>query len=236
MARLPRIDVPGLPQHVIQRGNNRGACFFHPDDYRCYLEALGRAATKYHCRVHSYTLMTNHVHLLLTGEQLGSVSSLMQSLGRWYVRYINRTYRRTGTLWEGRFKASVIESERYLLTCYRYIELNPVRAALVTDPGAYPWTSYHPHALQEPNPLIQDHDLYLALGATVAARCQAYQALVNVGISEAELGAIRDHVNKGRALGSARFQEQIEAMLKRRVRIMPPGRPPKPRESADVRH
>ena len=130
----------------------------------------------------------------------------------------------------------MIESELYLLTCYRYIELNPVRAALVTDPGAYPWTSYHPHALQEPNPLIQDHDLYLALGATVAARCQAYQALVNAGISEAELGAIRDHVNKGRALGSARFQEQIEAMLKRRVRIMPPGRPPKPLESADVRH
>ena len=121
LARFPRIDAPDLPQHIIQRGNNRSACFFHPDDYHLYLKVLNEATQKYHCRLHAYVLMTNHVHLLLTGTQSGAVSSLMQALGRRYVRYVNTTYRRTGTLWEGRFTSSIVESERYVLTCYRYL-------------------------------------------------------------------------------------------------------------------
>ncbi len=129
MARLPRLDMPGVPQHVIQRGNNRTACFFDPADYTFYLECLGEAAQKARCAVHAYVLMTNHVHLLVTAEVPGGLSLMMQSLGRRYVRYVNRLYGRTGTLWEGRFKSSLVESERYFLTCSRYIELNPVRAA-----------------------------------------------------------------------------------------------------------
>jgi putative transposase len=227
LARLPRIDVPNLPQHIIQRGNNRAACFFHDADYHFYLDVLKDAAQKYHCRIHAYVLMTNHVHLLLTGAQAGSTSLLMQSLGRSYVRYVNSTYRRTGTLWEGRFKSSIIESEGYLLTCYRYVELNPVRAGLVRDPGAYAWSSYAHNALGHQDALIQDHQVYMALGSTVKTRCQAYQDLVAEGVGEGDLQAIRDHVNKGRVLGSASFQEEIEAMLKRRVKIQPPGRPRK---------
>lgn len=227
MARLPRIDVPKLPQHVLQRGNNRAACFFHPDDYRLYLQALRDASQRYPCQLHAYVLMTNHVHLLVTGARPSAISSLMQSLGRRYVHYVNATYGRTGTLWEGRFKSSVIESERYLLTCYRYIECNPVRAGLVQDPGAYRWSSYGHHAWGRQDELIQDHEVYLALGSTVEERCQAYRALCAERIGAGDLQGIRDHVNKGRVLGSRRFQEEIESMLKRRVDILPPGRPPK---------
>lgn len=227
MARLPRIDVPDLPQHVIQRGNNRAACFFHDDDYRFYLQALRRAAQKYQCQVHAYVLMTNHVHLLMTGRRAGAMSSLMQSVGRRYVRYVNQTYHRTGTLWEGRFKSSIIESDGYLLTCYRYIELNPVRAGLVMEPGAYPWSSYAHHGQGQCDDLIEDHELYMTLGPTANARCEAYRSLCGEDIHTTDLGAIRDHVNKCRVLGSSRFQSEIESMLQRKVRIQSVGRPAK---------
>ena len=230
MARLPRIDVPGLPQHLIQRGNNQAPCFFRPDDYHFYLNALHEAATKYHCQLHAYVLMTNHVHLLLTGDQPGSVSSCMQSLGRRYVRYINTAYDRTGTLWEGRYRSSIVESELYLLTCYRYIELNPVRAGLVHDPADYTWSSYRHHVMGERNGLIRKHELYLALGRTATARREAYRDLVHRAISDRDLQAIRDHVNKGRVLGSAQFQGELERTLSRRVQIRPVGRPTKQSE------
>ncbi len=230
MARLSRIDVPGLPQHLIQRGNNQALCFFRPDDYQFYLNAVNEAAIKYQCQLHAYVLMPNHVHLLLTGEHLGSVSSFMQSVGRRYVRYINIAQGRTGTLWEGRFRSSIVESEPYLLTCYRYIELNPVRAGLVSDPGDYVWSSYRHHAIGERNGLIQKHDLYLALGRTTKARRQAYQALIQEALSDREVQSIRDHVNKGRVLGSAHFQDELGAMLSRRVQIRPVGRPTKQSE------
>jgi putative transposase len=227
MARLPRIDVPHLPQHILQRGNNRAACVFHADDYRWYLEVLHHAAQTYACRIHAYVLMTNHVHLLVTGMRTAAISSLMQSLGRRYVRYVNTTYGRTGTLWEGRFKSSVIESERYVLTCSRYMEWNPVRAGMVADPSAYRWSSYRHHALGQHDRVIHDHEVYLALGASVQGRCQAYRALCTAGLGAGDLQAIRDHVNKGRVRGSGRFQGEIAAMLKRHVKILPPGRPPK---------
>ncbi len=136
MARLPRIDLAGVPQHVLQRGNNRGACFFQPSDYTFYLDSLKQAAHQHGCEVYAYVLMTNHVHLLVSGAETGCVSAMMQTLGRRYVGGINQRYGRSGTLWEGRFKSSVIDSERYLLTCMRYIECNPVRAAMVRQPAA----------------------------------------------------------------------------------------------------
>jgi len=142
MARKPRFNVIGVPQHVIQRGNNREPCFFAEEDYRYYVECLEESAKKFGCLIHGYVLMTNHVHLLVTPQVDYGVSQMMQSVGRKYVRYINYQYRRTGTLWEGRYKASLVDSENYLLTCMRYIELNPVRAGMIELPGEYRWSSY----------------------------------------------------------------------------------------------
>ncbi len=142
MARLPRLNLPNVPQHIVQRGNNRQPIFFHEDDYCTYLEYLREALGKNNCRLYAFVQMTNHIHLLAMAESSDSISRLMQSVGRRYVRYVNRTYQRTGTLFEGRFKSSLVESERYLLTCMRYIELNPVRAGMVVDPGDYRWSSY----------------------------------------------------------------------------------------------
>jgi len=161
MARKPRFNLVGQPQHVIQRGNNREACFYAAQDYRFYLCCVGEAARKFACDVHAYVLMTNHVHLLVTPRAEQAIGNLMQSVGRRYVRYINHVYRRTGTLWEGRYKASLIDSERYLLACYRYIELNPVRAAMVASPAQYRWSSYRCNAVGKTDTLITPHVQYL---------------------------------------------------------------------------
>lgn len=142
MPRRPRLNFAGMPLHVIQRGNNRSACFFAEEDFRFYLHWLGIGAKKYGCAIHAYVLMTNHVHLLMTPEKPAAASTLLQSLGRRYVQYVNRFYKRSGTLWEGRFKASLVNAEEYLLKCHRYIELNPLRAGMVRHPGEYAWSSY----------------------------------------------------------------------------------------------
>ncbi|HXG29991.1 MAG TPA: transposase [Nevskiales bacterium] len=231
MARLPRIDLPGVPQHIIQRGNNRGPCFFAEDDYRYYLECLREAAQRYDCSVHAYVLMTNHVHLLATAHHAGGLPRLMQSVGRRYVRYVNSCYRRTGTLWEGRYRACLIDSERYLLACYRYIELNPVRAGIVADPARYPWSSYGWHALGKPDKVIVDHPLYLGMGATAEERCVAYRRLFQVEIGPDELQALREATIRNRVWGGERFKDQVEAALKRRVR---PGKMGRPRKSGEV--
>ena len=147
MARLPRLNLPGIPQHVIQRGNNRHVCFYTEQDYTVYLSKLKEYSEKYQVAVHSYVLMTNHVHLLMTPEEGNGVSKLIQSLGRYYVRYVNKTHGRTGTLWEGRYKSTLVDSENYFLTVSRYIELNPVRADMVGHPGEYPWSSYQKNAM-----------------------------------------------------------------------------------------
>ncbi len=235
MARQPRIDLAGFPQHILQRGNNRSDCFFQDNDYRRYLDFLEAAADKFDCHVHAYVLMPNHVHLLATGAANGAISSLMQSLGRQYVGYVNQTYMRTGTLWEGRFKSALIESERYLLACSRYIELNPVRAGMVRDPGAYAWSSYRHHVNKRRIRWMTDHEVYRQLGRNHTTRATAYSELVKAGLTEVELKAIRDHTNKGRVLGSEGFQTQIGSILKRRVAIVPRGRPRKapPFETAD---
>lgn len=226
MARRPRLDLPGIPQHVIQRGNNRAVCFFDVEDYVAYLDFLSQASDKAGCSIHAYVLMTNHVHLLATAQEQRGMARMMQSLGRRYVRYVNDTYRRTGTLWEGRFRSTLVDSERYLLACYRYIELNPVRAALVSDPLEYPWSSYSHHVGACVDPLVGDHEVFLAIGRDPEQRAARYRELCQQGLREAELRRIRDRTNRGYVLGSKRFTRQIEAALRRRVTPGKPGRPP----------
>ncbi len=223
MARLPRYVLPGQPQHVIQRGNNRSPTFFVDDDYRFYLHCLKAAAEKHNCTIHAYVLMTNHVHLLLNPGATTAISKVLQSVGRRYVQYINYTYRRTGTLWEGRFKAALIDSEQYLLTCYRYIELNPVRAGMVAHPSDYPWSSYRAHAQGDSDPLLLDHELYLRLGQTAEERQHAYRNLFTAHLDETMLSAIRDATNKAWPLGNDKFRTSIEAALQRRARPLPRG-------------
>ncbi len=211
------------------------------------------------CRVHAYVLMTNHVHLLMTPQVAGAVARTMQSLGRryvgyfnatyrrsgtlWegryksclgrrYVGYFNATYRRSGTLWEGRYKSCLVDSERYLLTCYRYIELNPVRAAMVEAPDDYAWSSYRANAEGLADRLVHPHDEYAQLGVTVDERCAAYRALFLEAIGEDQMSEIRAYVQQQRALGTSRFQHAIEAELQRVVTVTPRGWPPgKPRDT-----
>ena len=213
MARSTRIDLAGIPQHVIQRGNNRQACFFSNQDHHFYLDALKSAAEAYACDIHAYVLMTNHVHLLVTPTAVGAVSCMMQSLGRRYVRSIKAAQGRTGTLWEGRFKSNLVDTERYALMCYRYIELNPVRAGVVSTPDEYRWSSFHCNALGEANPVVTPHPCYLALGKTDSTRSRVYQDLFEAQIDTEEVTAIREHVHQGKVLGSDRFQPEIERRL-----------------------
>lgn len=203
MARLPRLDLPDIPQHVIQRGNNRLPCFLAEEDYVRYKEDLLDAAMQCECAIHAYVLMTNHVHLLVTGGTRGAVSRMMQRLGRRYVACFNASYRRTGTLWEGRYKSSLVDTERYLLTCYRYIELNPVRAAMVADPGEYRWSSYRRNALGKADRLVTPHRCYLSMGKDEEQRPAAYRTLFARAISDDELADIRAYAQQQKALGSA---------------------------------
>lgn len=196
MARLPRLYLPGCAQHVIQRGNNREACFYAEADYKAYLSFLKDAAAKYQVAIHAFVLMTNHVHLLVTPQSEQGVSRMMQAQGRKYVQYFNYTYRRTGTLWEGRYKSTVVDADNYLLTVYRYIELNPVRAKMVTHAAEYPWSSYQGYALGKPIQLLTPHALYNQLGKTDNERQIAYRGLFDGMMPEQELTAIRDATNK----------------------------------------
>jgi putative transposase len=217
-----------VAQHVIQRGNDRQACFFETADYLCYLQALREAVLRYACQVHAYVLMTNHVHLLLTPADDGAVARVMQAVGRRYVRHVNdSTGRTTGTLWEGRYKASLVDSERYVLACYRYIELNPVRAGMVASPGAYRWSSFAANGNGLHDPLVSPHAVYQQIAATTELRCARYRDLVAEAIPEDDLAAIRLYVQRQRALGTPRFQVQIEQRLHRRAGIGQPGRPRK---------
>jgi putative transposase len=227
MPRLPRYVLPGVPQHIIQRGNNRQAIFACEEDYRVYLDWLKRAAEQYGLRIHAYVLMTNHVHLLATPGAEDSIGKTLQSLGRRYVQYFNHRYSRTGTLWESRYRATVIDSDSYLLACSRYIELNPVRAAMVREPGEYPWSSYRCNAMGQKDGLVSEHDLYRGLGRVAEQRQEAYRALFQDAVARELLTAIRDATNKGWALGNERFRVQVEAMTARRAAPLPRGRPRK---------
>lgn len=225
MSRKPRFVLPGVPQHVIQRGNNREPCFYSNDDYVRYLEDLHDAAVKNHAVVHAYVLMTNHVHLLVTPAQPHSIAHMMQDLGRKYVRYINQTYQRTGTLWQGRYKASLVDSEAYLLTCMRYIEMNPVRAGMVEHPGEYRWSSYVKNTQGDNNALITHHPVYDSLGKDSDERCYAYGELFRHYIGNEQVHEIREALNKELVLGRDDFKDNIELMLHRQTRAGLKGRP-----------
>jgi putative transposase len=205
--------VAGLPCHLIQRGNNRQACFFSTGDRRLYIQYLQDACHRYRVQVHAYVLMTNHVHLLLTPQDREGVSRVMQSVGRRYVQHVNACRRRSGTLWEGRHKASLVEAERYLIACYRYIELNPVRAGLVDKPGDYCWSSYRRNAEGAPDPLVTDHPVYRALGQNPEMWAQRYRELFRCDLDSKQLYAIRNAANFSTPLGDARFKAEIEARL-----------------------
>jgi putative transposase len=227
MPRQPRLDLAGIPQHIVQRGNDRQPCFFSEIDYLRYLDDLREITLRESCAVHAYVLMTNHVHLLMTPSSIGQIARIMQALGRRYVRYVNDRYRRTGTLWEGRYKACLVDSDAHLLRCYRYIELNPVRARMVADVSEYAWSSYAHNALGAVNPLIKPHACYLSLGSTSIERCEAYRDLVRQSVDPEELARIRLHLQRQHALGSERFRSAIEAQLARRAGPAKIGRPRK---------
>lgn len=229
MPRKPRMYLPDMPYHVIQRGNNRDATFYAEQDYQFYLDCLYDACSRYKVSVHAYVLMTNHVHLLMTPATVNSISLTMQSIGRRYVQYVNKEYSRTGTLWESRHKASLVDKENYLLHCCRYIELNPVRAGMVTHPQAYRWSSYACNANGESNKLIQPHALYNALGLDATERLEAYRALFRHELDASVLGCIRNAAMFSMPTGDNRFREQIERVLNRKLGYAKRGRPFKAR-------
>lgn len=219
--------MPGTPLHLIQRGNNRSACFYAEEDYRRYLDHLHELSPKFGCAIHAYVLMTNHVHLLISGQAADSVSQLMKHLGQRYVQYINRSYKRSGTLWEGRYRSCLLQDEDYLLRCHRYIEMNPVRANMVEHPADYKWSSYRYNAQGEPDKLISPHPQYLALGQIEESRLIAYRELFRTDLDPHLVQQIREATNGGYALGDNRFREEVAQMLGRRVERGKAGRPKK---------
>lgn len=223
MARLPRLCLPGIPQHIIQRGTNRQACFAAEEDFSAYAYWLDESARKHGVALHARVFMTNHVHLLATPKTADGISRMMQTLGRLYVRYFNYTYQRTGTLWEGRFKSCLVDAEDYLLICQRYIELNPVRAGMVTAPEAYAWSSFSANGLGKTVTMWSPHEVYLSLGRTIEERAQAYRRLFDGHLDGVIVAEIREASNKGMALGSEKFKNEIELLSGRRVRPLKRG-------------
>jgi putative transposase len=225
MARLPRIEAAGLPHHVIQRGNNRQPIFADAAAYQRYLQLLQEIGAAHAVAVHAYVLMTNHVHLLATPEKEGGLSRFMQALGRRYVRWFNDRHGRTGTLWEGRFRSTVIAADRYLLACMRYIELNPVRAGLSVAPAEYRWSSHAHHVGHAVDPLITDHALFWALGNTPFERQSAYQLLFETPLASSDLDELRRATNRGWALATKDDLPRSDQPSGQFVQPKPRGRP-----------
>ena len=227
MPRRPRIILPNTPLHLIQRGNNRQACFYADEDYLIYLEWLEEFSNKCGCAIHAYVLMTNHVHLLITPSDQHSAGAMMKNLGQRYVQYINRAYKRSGTLWEGRYRSCLTREDEYVLGCYRYIELNPVRANMVNHPAEYRWSSYRIHAQGEATTLITPHSIYSALGSNDIDRLACYRELFRSHLDAGMVDEIRAATNGNFALGSILFKEQITTAIGRRAMPGKNGRPKK---------
>lgn len=226
MARLPRLDLPGIPQHVVQRGNNRLPCFLDDRDRLDYLTFLREALLASECSLHAYVLMDNHVHLLLTPSRTGALASMMQKLGRGYVGGFNARHRRTGTLWEGRYKACLVDSDGYLLRCARYIDLNPVRARMTAEPASYRWSSCAALCGLRDDPLLTLHPAQQVLGTDDAGRAAAYRALLRECIPEDELASVRLYLQQQRAWGRDDFRAMVEAKTRRFAGTRPAHRPP----------
>lgn len=229
MPRQPRFWCPGAVLHVVQRGNNRAAVFVTDDDRADYLAFLGGAAKAHGVSIHAYVLMPNHVHLLVSPRGPESLARTMQTLGRNYVGRFNHVHRRSGTLWEGRYKSTLVDTDAYLLACMRYIELNPVRARMVAAPADWPWSSHRSNASDAVDPLVGRHPCWLALGSTDAERRSRYRDFVAQGVAEDELRAIRDATYFEWALGTAAFIASVERSTGRRASRLPRG--PRPNTS-----
>lgn len=227
MPRPHRICVPGFPHHVVQRGNDRQDTFYEANDYVAYLAFLEDAAEKHGMAVHAYVLMTNHVHMLVTPTESNSLSLAVQSLSRRFVTHINKTHCRTGTLWEGRFRSSVVDNDHYCLACYQYIELNPVRAAMVATPADYRWSSYRSNGLGMTDSLITPHPVYLALARTPSARTAQYRRMIGDSVQGDLVERFRFGVRKGLPVGNKCFKAEIERQLGRTLGTGQVGRPRK---------
>ncbi len=225
MARLPRLTLPGYPHHVIQRGNNRQAIFVAPTDRQFLLDLLEDNATKFAVAIHAYVLMGNHFHLLATPSTTDGLPQMMQAVGRRYVRLFNDSQGRTGTLWEGRYKSTLIQTDRYLLACMAYIDLNPVRAGLVAQAADYPWSSHAHYAGLRSDKLITPHPLYWELGNTPFAREGAYADLVRSGVTAQQQADLTQSALRGWALGGAGFVADLQKRTERRVTKVAAGRP-----------
>ncbi len=225
MPRKPRFFVPGYAAHLVQRGNNRSATFFEQKDYETYLCLLAEAASRYGCEIHAYVLMTNHVHLLASLYERESISRMMQYIGRHYVPYINQKYRRTGTLWEGRFKACPVANSSYALACYRYIEMNPVRASMVRRPEEYLWSSFQVNAGLGRSTLLTEHAAYSGLGQTQAKRSFNYRKMFVHDLNSELLSDVRNCLQSGTPIGNERFRSEIETALNVKVGQKRRGRP-----------
>lgn len=225
MPRKSRVSIVGVPEHIIQRGNNRQIVFAGDDNMKAYVTWLKEYAKQYKVAIHAWVLMTNHVHLLCTPGQVNGVSQMMQALGRRYVQYFNRSHNRSGTLWEGRFRSCLVQEESYLLQLYRYIELNPVRAGMVDDPADYTWSSYQCNALGKKSDLLSPHPLFSALGENDEARQSVYRALIRENVEGKLLDNIRQAANKGLVLGNERFVEEVEIITGKILKEGKRGRP-----------
>lgn len=224
MPRRARMYLPGFPYHLVQRGNNREVCFIEPENCQFYLSLWEELAQRYGLAVHAYCLMTNHVHFLVTPEDAAAPSNTMKVIGSRYAQYINKKYRRTGTLWEGRHRASLVQSERYLLCCMRYIELNPVRAQMVQRPDEYRWSSYGVNAWGDRS-WLKPHLEYQRLGLVLEERMSAYRALFRIQLSEQELSLVRKAAHYCQPIGDERFRRKIEQRYGIRIGQMGRGRP-----------
>jgi len=234
MARLPRLTLAGYPHHVIQRGNNRQPIFLDTADREAMLALLAENAARFKVSLHAYVLMDNHFHLLLTPETADGVPQMMQAVGRRYVRYFNDRHGRTGTLWEGRYRSTLIQSECYLLACMVYIDLNPVRAGLAGEPRDYPWSSHAHYVGLRSDRLIAPHPLYWQLGNTPFAREAAYAELVQAGLDAPRQQALTQAALSGWVLGDGDFVAQLQKQTPRRLSKGRAGRPPAPpRPGAD---
>ncbi|WP_026816331.1 transposase [Arenimonas composti] len=225
MPRPPRPDVPGCSHHVVQRGNNRLPCFLGDHDRRTYLQLLGQCLPRYECDLHAYVLMDNHVHLLISPREPKSLPKLMQTFGRNYAVTFNRRYGRPGTLWEGRYDGHLVDNDAHLLACYRYIELNPVRARMVASPEAFPWSSHRGNCGQVFDRLLTPHNLYRELHREPLRRFECYRRLFDQPLPEETVEAFRSHLKQRAALGSDAFRKVTEAKLRRFTGVRPAHRP-----------
>lgn len=226
MPRCARIIFPGATVHVVHRGNNRAQCFISEEDRSFYLYQLGRKLPGSDCLLHAYCLMDNHVHLLLTTGAAKGCAVLMKSVAQLYAQYFNKAQRRTGYLWEGRFKSCLVQAEHYALACYRYVEMNPVRAGMVGVAGDFRWSSFRANAHGEECSLIEPHTEYQRLGATASERQAAYRDLFGTAAAAAPLEEIRRATNGGFVLGDPPFKNSVACRLGRRVEASSPGRRP----------